>query len=314
LLSYHYMKPKITVVGAGNVGAQCAYRLAQREIGDVVLFDIVEGLPQGKALDMSQAGSIDRFSATVTGTNDYKDTQGSEVVVVTAGLARKPGMSRDDLIIKNAAIVRGVVENIVKYSPNCILLMVTNPLDVMTYYALKVSGFPKKRVLGMAPLLDSARMCYFISKATKVPITDVYAEVMGSHGDLMVPVPRLSTAGGQPITELLSKEQIEHIVQKTKDGGAEIVALLKTGSAYYAPGSAAARMVEVIVKDEKTVIGTCCYLEGEYGLSNVCIGVPAQLGNNGIEKVIEIDLLAEEKAALNKAALAIKSLYSVLSL
>ena len=307
------MKPKITVIGAGNVGAQCAYRLAQRAVGDVVLFDIVEGLPQGKALDMSQAGAVDEYSVSLTGTNDYKDTQGSALVVVTAGLARKPGMSRDDLIIKNAGIVRSVVENIVKYSPNCILLMVTNPLDVMTYHALKVSGFPKNRVMGMAPLLDAARMCYFISKATNVPITKVYAEVMGSHGDLMVPVPRLSTANGKPITELLSEEQIAHIIQKTKDGGAEIVALLKTGSAYYAPGSAAARMAEAIIKDKKEVIVTCCYLEGEYGINDMCMGVPAKLGKNGIEEIIKIELNKEEKEQLQHAAGAVKKLFPLLS-
>ena len=307
------MKPKITVIGAGNVGAQCAYRLAQRDVGDVVLFDIVEGLPQGKALDMSQAGSVDAYSASLTGTNDYKDTQGSALVVITAGLARKPGMSRDDLIIKNAGIVRGVVENVVKYSPNCILLMVTNPLDVMTYHALKVSGFPKHRVLGMAPLLDSARMSYFIAQTLKVSPQEVYAEVLGSHGDLMVPVPRLSTAGGKPITEILSAEQIAHIVQKTKDGGAEIVALLKTGSAYYAPGSAAARMAEAIIKDKKEVVGTCCYLEGEYGISGMCMGVPAKLGKSGIEEIVKIELTKEEKEQLQQAAASVKKLFPLLT-
>ena len=223
------MKAKITVVGAGNVGAQCVYRLAQREVGDLVLLDIVEGLPQGKALDMMQAGAAEGFTAHITGTNHYEETKDSNLVVVTAGLARKPGMSRDDLITKNAEIVGMVIKNIVKYSPHAILLMVTNPLDVMTYHALKVSGSPPHRVLGMAPLLDSARMTYFIAQILKVPIKEIYAEVLGSHGDLMVPVARLSTVSGKPLTEVMTAEQIKHIVQKTRDGGAEIVGLLKSG-------------------------------------------------------------------------------------
>lgn len=299
------MKPKVTVVGAGNVGAQCAYRLAQKDIADVVLLDVVEGLPQGRALDMSQAGSIDEFESTLVGTNKYEDTKDSSVVVVTAGLVRKPGMSRDDLVIKNAEIVKDVVKKVVKFSPNSILLIVTNPLDVMTYYALKVSGFPKNRVLGMAPLLDSARMAYFIAQTLKVSTKQVYAEVLGSHGDLMVPIPRLSTVSGRPITELMTPEQINHIIQKTRDGGAEIVGLLKSGSAYYAPGSAAAKIVEAILKDKKEVIGTCCYLSGQYGISDVCLGVPAKLGKNGVEEIVEIELTAEEKTALQKAAAAV---------
>lgn len=306
------MKPKVTVVGAGNVGAQCAYRLAQREAADVVLIDVVEGLPQGKALDMSQAGAVNGFNAIVTGTNDYVDTKESAVVVITAGLARKPGMSRDDLIHKNAAIMKSVVGNVVKHSPHAVLLIVTNPLDVMTYYALRITQFPPQRVLGMAPLLDAARMQYFIAQTLKVPINDVYAEVLGSHGDLMVPVPRLSTVKGKPITELLTPEQIKHIVDKTTNGGAEIVALLKTGSAYYAPGSAAARMAEAIVKDKKEVISSCCYLNGEYGIKDVCLGVPAKLGKNGVEEIIEIDLTAEEKTALQNAAKAVKELTRIL--
>lgn len=302
------MTPKVTVVGAGNVGAQCAYRLAQSELANVVLIDIMDGLPQGKALDISQAGAVDNFSSTITGTNNYADTKDSAVVVVTAGLARKPGMSRDDLINKNAAIIKEVVANIVKYSPNSILLTVTNPLDVMTYHALKLSGFPTNRVFGMAPLLDAARMSYFIAQTLKVSIKEVYAEVLGSHGDLMVPIPRLSTVSGRPITELLSPEQIKFIVDKTTNGGAEIVGLLKTGSAYYAPGSAAAKMVEAILKDTGEVIGTCAYLSGQYGLSDVCIGIPAKLGKNGIEKIIELNLTAEELASLQNAAKSVKSL------
>lgn len=306
------MRKKISVIGAGNVGAQCAYRLAQREVGDVVLVDVVEGLPQGKALDMSQAGAIDGFSVSVTGTNNYEETKDSQVVVITAGLARKPGMSRDDLINKNAGIMKGVVENVVKYSPNSILLIVTNPLDVMTYYAMKVSGFPQNRVLGMAPLLDAARMQYFIAQTLKTPIGEVYAEVMGSHGDLMVPVPRLSTVKGKPITELMTPEQVKQVVDKTTNGGAEIVNLLKTGSAYYAPGSAAARMAEAIVKDEKIVINSCCYLTGQYGISDVCLGVPARLGKNGVEEIVEVSLTEEEKLYLQKAGQAIKELTRIL--
>ncbi|MFH1386854.1 MAG: malate dehydrogenase [bacterium] len=306
------MTPKVTVVGAGNVGAQCAYRLAQRDLANVVLIDIMDGLPQGKALDMSQAGAIDNFSSIIIGTNNYADTKDSAVVVVTAGLARKPGMSRDDLINKNAAIMKDVLSNIVKYSPNAILLIVTNPLDVMTYHALKLSGFPANRVFGMAPLLDAARMCYFIAQTLKVSIKEVYSEVLGSHGDLMVPIPRLSTAKGKPITELLTPEQVKHIVEKTTNGGAEIVGLLKTGSAYYAPGSAAACMVEAILKDSGEVIGTCAHLTGQYGISDVCIGVPVKLGKNGIEKIVELDLTPEELTSLQNAAAAVKKLSTVL--
>jgi len=306
------MKPKVTVVGAGNVGAQCAYALARHEVADVVLIDVVDGLPQGKALDLSQAGAVDGFNATVTGTNDYAETRDSAVVVITAGLARKPGMSRDDLIIKNAAIVHEVVRNITKFSPAAVLLIVTNPLDVMTYYALKVSGFPPNRVVGMAPLLDAARMQYFIAKALNVPLDRVYAEVLGSHGDLMVPVPRLSTVDGRPLTKLLTPEQVQLIVDRTTKGGAEIVNLLKTGSAYYAPGSAAARMAEAIVADKQEVISSCCYLTGQYGIKNVCLGVPARLGRSGIIEIVEIDLTAAEIATLQKAAAAVSSLYPLL--
>jgi malate dehydrogenase len=306
------MKPKISVIGAGNVGAQCAYRLAQRQAGEIILLDVVEGLPQGKALDMSQAGALDGFDVSVTGTNRYADTKNSQVVVITAGLARKPGMSRDDLIHKNAAIMKGVVSNVVEFSPEAILLIVTNPLDVMTYYAQKISGFPAKRVLGMAPLLDAARMRYFIAQAAKAPISQVYAEVLGSHGDLMVPVPRLSTVNGKPLTDLLTQEQVKTIVEKTTKGGAEIVALLKTGSAYYAPGSAAARMAEAIVKDEKLIINSCCLLTGQYGVQDVCLGVPARLGKNGVEEIVELELSPEEMVTFKKAAQAVKALCSAL--
>jgi len=305
---------KTSIIGAGNVGAQCAYRAAQKKLGEIVLVDIIEGVPRGKALDMMQAGAVEGFQANILGTNNYKDTKGSDVVVITAGLARKPGMSRDDLIIKNAEIMRSIVKPVVESSPNSILIIVTNPLDVMTYYAYRLSGFDSRRVMGMAPLLDSARMQYFISKSLNCPVEDVYAEVLGSHGDLMVPIPRLSTAKGKPITELLTPEQVENIIKKTKDGGAEIVALLKTGSAYYAPGSAAARMAESIMKDKKEVIGTCCYLKGQYGLEDVYIGVPARLGRGGIEKIIEIELMESEKIALHAAAKSVKELCEKLPL
>jgi malate dehydrogenase len=306
------MQSKISVIGAGNVGAQCAYRLAQRNAGEIVLLDVVEGLPQGKALDMSQAGAIDGFDVRVTGTNKYEETKNSRVVVITAGLARKPGMSRDDLIHKNAEIMKGVVTNVIKHSPEAVLLIVTNPLDVMTYYALRISNFPANRVIGMAPLLDAARMQYFIAQAAKAPISQAYAEVLGSHGDLMVPVPRFSTVNGQPITDLLTAEQVKSIVDKTTNGGAEIVALLKTGSAYYAPGSAAARMAEAIVGDEKKIINSCCLLSGQYGIQDVCLGVPARLGKNGVEDIVELELTAEEMLTLKKAAQAVKTLCSVL--
>jgi len=296
------------------VGAQCAYRLAQKEAAEVVLIDVVVGLPQGKALDMSQTGAVDGFNSIITGTNDYADTRDSSVVVITAGLARKPGMSRDDLIHKNAEIMKSVIDNIAKYSQNSILLIVTNPLDVMTYYAMKVAGFPKNRVLGMAPLLDAARMQYFIAQALKVSVKDVYAEVLGSHGDLMVPVPRLSTVKGKPLTEFMTPEQIKYAVDKTVNGGAEIVGLLKTGSAYYAPGSAAARMAEAIVKDKKEIINTCCYLNGEYGLKDVYMGVPARLGRGGVEEIVELKLTDEEMKGLQASARAVRELCEKLPL
>ncbi len=299
---------KVSIVGAGNVGAQCAYRLAQQKSGEIVLLDVVEGLPQGKALDMMQAGAVEGFDIKIKGANDYKETKDSAVVVVTAGLARKPGMSRDDLILKNAEIMSSVIRPVVEHSPHAILIIVTNPLDVMTYFAHKISGFDRKRVMGMAPLLDAARMQYFIARTLNCSAEEVYAEVLGSHGDLMVPIPRLSTAKGKQITELLTEEQISRIVQKTRDGGAEIVALLKTGSAYYAPGSAAARMVFSILKDKKETIGTCCCLDGQYGVKDVFVGVPAKLGRGGVEEIIELDLETAEIKALQDSAKAVKEL------
>ncbi|MBI5399568.1 malate dehydrogenase [Candidatus Saganbacteria bacterium] len=302
------MKPKISVVGAGNVGAQCAFRLAQRNIPEIVLLDLVPGLAAGKALDMSQTGAIDGFASNIIGTTDYQETKNSNVAVITAGLARKPGMSRDDLISKNAAIISDVVQNVIKHSPNIILLIVTNPLDVMTYHALKLSGLPKNRVLGMAPLLDAARMQYFISQMANAHLKEVYAEVMGSHGDLMLPISRLSTVQGKPLTAVLSAEQIKQIEERTTNGGAEIVNLLKTGSAFYAPGSAAAKMAAAIVNDTKEVINSCCYLEGQYGITDVCIGVPAKLGRQGVAEIKELILSDAEIATLRKAAAAVKEL------
>ena len=300
--------PKITVIGAGNVGAQCVYRLAQKGLPDLVLLDVVDGLPQGKALDMMQAGAVDGFSSHIKGTNDYKDTRDSDVVVITAGLARKPGMSRDDLIAKNSEIMSSIIKPVMENSPNTVLIIVTNPLDAMTYYAYKISGLMPSRVLGMAPLLDAARMQLFISQALKVSIGEVHAEVLGSHGDLMVPVPRFSTVNGKSISELLPKEKIDAIVQRTKDGGAEIVKYLKTGSAYYAPGSSAAEMAEAVAHDRKKVIGSCCYLSGQYGISDVYLGVPARLGKSGVEEIIELPLTSEEKEALHASAKAVKEL------
>lgn len=299
---------KITVVGAGNVGAQCLYRLAQKGFQNLVFLDIVEGLPQGKAIDIMQTGAIEGFSANIIGTNNYEDTKGSQVVIITAGLARKPGMSRDDLIAKNVQIMQSAVKSIINFSPNAILIVITNPLDVMTYYAYKISGLPSNKVLGMAPLLDAARMQYFIAKELNMLMQDIHAEVLGSHGDLMVPVPGLCRVKGKPLTEAISQEQIKNIIQKTKDGGAEIVQLLKTASAYYAPGSAAAEMAEAIALDSKKVIATCCYLTGQYELSNIYLGVHAKLGKNGVEEIIEVNLNADEKKALHISAKTIEEL------
>jgi malate dehydrogenase len=296
------MKPKVTVVGAGNVGAECARRLLQSNLCNVALIDIVEGLPQGKALDMLQSCTIEGYTGTILGTNNYEDTKDSNIVVITAGLARKPGMSRDDLLHKNAEIVKGIVEQVAKFSPKAILLLVTNPLDTMTYLAYKVSKFPANRVLGMAPLLDQSRMAAFIAMELGVPIPEVSALVIATHGDAMVPLPRLSTVKGRPVTEHLSKEKIDAIVQRTASGGAEIVNLLKTGSAYYAPASSAAHMTIAMLSDSKELISSCAYLDGEYGEKDLYLGVPARLGKNGVEEIVEINLTAEEKELFHKAA------------
>ncbi len=295
-------KPKVTVVGAGFVGATTAQRIVEKNIANVVLLDIMEGLPQGKALDMMESAPIEKFTCSIQGTNDYKDTANSDVVVITAGLARKPGMSRDDLLMKNAEIVGGVVTEIVKYSPKAILLIVSNPLDVMTYLAWKKSGFESHRVFGMAGELDSARCAFFVAEALKCAPSDVEAMVLGGHGDEMVPVEQHTKVKGKSITELLPKDKIEAINQRTRNGGAEIVSYLKTGSAYYAPSSSVVRMVRAILEDRKEVIASCVYLTGQYGINDVYCGVPAALGRKGVEKVVEISLTDAQKSALNTSA------------
>jgi malate dehydrogenase, NAD-dependent len=306
------MRNKITVIGAGHVGETAAYNIARMELGDVVLVDIVEGMPQGKALDMFESSPIFGFDANITGTNDYADTAGSDIIVMTAGLPRKPGMSRDDLLTKNMAIVRECISRAAKNSQDAIIIVISNPLDAMVEVARRVSGFPKERVMGMAGILDSARMRAFIAMELGVSVENTHAFVLGGHGDSMVPLPRYSTVAGIPITHLLPQERIDAIVERTRKGGGEIVGLLKTGSAYYAPGLAAAQMVDAILNDKHKILPCAAYLEGEYGLSGIYMGVPVQLGRKGIEKIIEIELTDEEKAALNKSADAVKSLFEKL--
>ena len=307
-------RPKITVVGAGNVGASVAQYVVEKELGDVVLVDVIEGVPQGKSLDLAQAGPIHRYDSTLVGSNGYDETADSDIVVITAGLARKPGMTRDDLLFKNAEIVGGVVEKIVALSRNAILILVTNPLDAMVQLAWKKSGFPSKRVVGMAGILDSARFRQFIARELNVSVENVTAFVLGGHGDTMVPLPRYSTVAGIPITELLSKEKIDALVQRTANGGAEIVALLKTGSAYYAPAASAVEMVEAILKDKKKILPCAAYLEGQYGVTGLYVGVPVKLGRSGVEQVIEIKLTPDEQAAFKKSADAVRELVDKLKL
>jgi len=302
------MRPKVTVVGAGNVGATVAQYVVERELADVVLTDVIEGLPQGKALDLLQAGPIHRYDCRLTGSNEYRETADSDIVVITAGLARKPGMSRDDLLFKNAEIVKGVVEQVARYSPNAILIIVTNPLDAMAQLAFRVSGFPKHRVIGMAGILDSARFRTFIALELNVSVENVTAFVLGGHGDTMVPLPRYSTVAGIPITELLPKERITALVGRTANGGAEIVNLLKAGSAFYAPGASTTEMVEAILRDKKKILPCAAYLEGEYGISGLYVGVPVKLGRKGMEEIIQITLTVEENAALKKSAAAVREL------
>jgi malate dehydrogenase len=302
------MNRKVTVVGAGNVGATAAQRLAEKELSDVVLVDIAEGIPQGKALDLAEAAPIEKHDAHLTGTNAYEASEGSEIVIITAGVPRKPGMSRDDLLKTNTGIIKSVTEQVAKFSPDSILIIVSNPLDAMCHVAYETSGFPKNRVIGMAGVLDSARFRAFISMELNVSVENIHAFVLGGHGDTMVPLPRYSTIAGIPITELLPQERINALVERTANGGAEIVSLLKTGSAYYAPASAAVEMAESILKDKKKILPCAAYLEGEYGINDLFIGVPVKLGKNGIEEVIQITLTDEEQSALNKSADAVRDL------
>jgi malate dehydrogenase len=301
-------RPKVTVVGAGNVGATTAQYIVERALADVVLTDVVEGLPQGKALDLLQAGPVHGYDCRITGANDYEATAGSDIIVITAGLARKPGMSRDDLLMKNAEIVGGVVTETARRSPTAILIVVTNPLDAMAQLAFRRSGFPKQRVIGMAGVLDSARFRTFIAQELDVSVENVTAFVLGGHGDTMVPLPRYSTVAGIPITELLPKDRLEALVTRTANGGAEIVGLLKTGSAYYAPAASVVEMVEAILKDKKKVLPCTAYLEGEYGVKGLFVGVPAKLGRRGIEQILQITLSPDEAAALGRSAAAVREL------
>ena len=307
------MNRKVTVIGSGNVGATAARSIADKELADVVILDILEGVPQGKGLDMLEACPIEGSDARVLGTNDYADIAGSDVVVITAGLARKPGMSRDDLLQKNYQIIKSVTEQVVKHSPDCIIVPVTNPLDAMCQVVYRVSGFPRERVVGMAGVLDSARMRTFIAQTLNVSVENTHAFVLGGHGDTMVPLPRYSTVAGIPITELMDAETVQGIVTRTANGGAEIVKLLGTGSAYYAPGSSAVEMVEAILKDKKKILPCSAYLQGEYGISDLYVGVPVKLGAGGMEEVIQITLREDEQAALNRSADAVRELVGVIN-
>jgi len=306
------MRKKVSIVGAGNVGATAAHWIAAKELADVVLIDVVEGIPQGKALDLLEAMPIEKRDVHVTGANDYAETANSDIVVITAGLPRKPGMSRDDLLHTNYKIMSDVVTKVVAQSPEAILIIVSNPLDAMAQAAFKQSGFNRERVIGMAGILDSARFRTFIAEELNVSVENVTAFVLGGHGDTMVPLPRYSTVAGIPITELIPKDRLDAIVQRTRDGGAEIVKHLKTGSAYYAPSAAAVEMVEAILKDKKKIVPCAVYLQGEYGIEGYFIGVPCKLGAAGLEQIIEIKLTPEEDAALKKSAEAVKELCAVI--
>jgi malate dehydrogenase len=306
------MNSKVTVIGAGNVGATVAQRLAEKELSDVVLVDIADGIPQGKALDLAEAAPIEKHDAQLIGSTEYEDSEGSDIIIITAGVPRKPGMSRDDLLKTNAGIIKGVTSQVVRFSPDAILIIVSNPLDAMCHVAYETSGFPKNRVIGMAGVLDSARFRAFIAMELNVSVENIHAFVLGGHGDTMVPLPRYSTVAGIPITELISEEKIDALVKRTANGGAEIVSLLKTGSAYYAPASAAVEMAESMLKDKKKILPCAAYLEGEYGINNLFIGVPVKLGRNGIEEIIQIKLTADEQAALNKSADTVRGLLGAL--
>jgi malate dehydrogenase len=310
------MRNKITIVGAGNVGASCAAWLAERDLGEIVLLDIpqTEGMPKGKALDMTQAGPVLGFDTRVIGTTSYDETVGSDVVVITAGVPRRPGMTREDLVGVNQTIVSGIVNNVMSASPNAILIVVTNPLDTMVYLAYKKAGLPRNRVMGQAGILDSARMATFIAMELNVSVQNVQASVMGGHGDEMVPLVRYSTVAGIPITQLMSAERVAAIVDRTRKGGGEIVSLLKTGSAYYAPGAAAGQMVEAILKDKKLVVTASAYLDGEYGLKDICFGVPLKLGREGIEQILKVELNNEERSMLDKSVELIRGTMEALKL
>jgi len=305
-------KRKVTVVGAGNVGGTTAQRLAERNYADVVLVDIVEGLPQGKALDILESGPILGYDSNVTGANDYEETAGSDVVVITSGSPRKPGMSRDDLLKTNQDIVASVTEEVVEHSPGTILVVVANPLDAMCHVAMETSGFPRERVVGMAGILDTARYRTFIAEELGVSVRDVFALVLGGHGDTMVPLPSMATVGGVAITELLSAERVEAIVDRTRQGGAEIVGLLQSGSAFYAPSAAAAEMVDAILLDQKRILPCAAYLQGEYGIDDLFVGVPVKLGASGVEEIVELDLAQDELGDLNGSADAVRDLVQVL--
>ncbi len=308
------MRRKVTVVGGGNVGATLAQRIVEWGTVDVVLVDIVEGLPQGKALDMQESGPVLGFDSRIIGTNGYAESKGSEIVIITAGIPRKPGMSRDDLLNTNRGIVGGVVEKVVAQSPHCILIIVSNPLDAMAQVAMKVSGFPRERVLGMAGVLDTARFRTFIATELNVSVDDVQAYVLGGHGDTMVPLVGVTSVAGIPVSQLIPKERLDKIVQRARDGGAEIVALLKTGSAFYAPSAATAQMVDAILNDRKRILPVAAYLQGEYGINGLFVGVPCKLGAKGIEHIYELKLNPDETAALKKSAAAVQELVTAMKL
>lgn len=307
-------RKKITIVGAGNVGATAAHWAAEKELGDIVLVDIIEGMPQGKALDLMEARPVEGFDVTITGTNSYDETAGSDLVIITSGLPRKPGMSREDLLQKNKEIVASVTKSVVTQSPNCIIIVVSNPLDTMSYVVKTVSGFPKNRVMGMAGVLDTARFRVFIAMELNVSVEDIQALVLGGHGDSMVPIPSNASVGGIPLTQLLSKEKIDAIVARTRKAGGEIVALLKTGSAYYSPSASVIQMAEAILKDKKRILPCCAYLEGEYGLNDIYFGVPVKLGTDGIEQILKVSLTEEETILVQQSGKTVKESIAVLNL
>ena len=307
------MRNKISIIGAGFVGATAAHWCAVKELGDVVLVDIVDGMPQGKALDLLEAGPIEGYDLHIVGTNNYADTAGSDIIVITAGLPRQPGMTREDLVGVNAKIVRDVIEAVMLLSPNAIMILVTNPLDTMLYLAKKVTGWPRERVIGQAGVLDSARMRAFMAMELGVSVENTHAFVMGGHGDEMVPLARYSTVAGIPITQLLPPDRVEAIIERTRKGGGEIVSLLKKGSAFFAPSAATMQMVEAILKDRKMILPCSVYLEGEYGLDDICFGVPVKLGRNGVEQIIEVDLTDDERTAMERSAALVRSSMAALT-